>query len=103
MAWGSVCRRSKAQLAVAALALDNLAAPGGRPAEPNLAEVPRFLGDAGPSGLAFVFHSGETSPHQLPAVMAGGVGLVDGDGDLSLRGGEPAARPLAGFRARVPR
>ena len=28
-----------------------------------------------------MFHSGETSLHQLPEVMAGGVGLVDVDGD----------------------
>ncbi len=68
-------------LAIAALVLDNLAAPGGRPAEPDSTAIPRFIDDAGPSGLAFVFHSGETSLHQLPEVMAGGVGLVDVDGD----------------------
>src|SRR5262249_42277328 len=53
-------------LAVAALVLDRLAAPDGPPAEPDVAEVPRFTDDAGSSGLAFVFRSGETSLHQLP-------------------------------------
>jgi tetratricopeptide (TPR) repeat protein len=68
-------------LSVAALVLDHLEAHNGPPAEVAAAEVPRFTDDAGLSGLAFVFRSGETSLHQLPAVMAGGVGLVDVDGD----------------------
>ncbi len=68
-------------LAVAALVLDNLAAAGRPAPEPEPVEVPRFADDAAPSGLAFVFRSGETPLHQLPEVMAGGVGLVDVDGD----------------------
>ena len=47
-------------LAVAALVLDNLAAAGGPAPEPEPVEVPRFADDAAPSGLAFVFRSGET-------------------------------------------
>jgi hypothetical protein len=68
-------------LAVAGLVLDRLAAPDGPPAGPVAALVPRFADEAGPSGLAFVFQSGETPLHQLPEVMAGGVGLLDVDGD----------------------
>ena len=62
-------------LAIATLALNNLTAPGARPAEPDPAGVPLFIDDAKSSGLAFVFQSGETSLHQLPEIMAGGVGL----------------------------
>jgi tetratricopeptide (TPR) repeat protein len=68
-------------LSVVGLALDHLAACNGPPAEVAAADVPRFIDDAGPSGLGFVFRSGETSLHQLPEVMAGGVGLLDFDGD----------------------
>jgi thioredoxin-like negative regulator of GroEL len=68
-------------LSVVQLALNHLAAREGPPAEAGAAEVPRFTDNAGPAKLAFVFRSGETSLHQLPEVMAGGVGLLDYDGD----------------------
>ena len=66
---------------IATLVLDHLAALDGPPTESAAVAIPRFTDDAGPSGLAFVFQSGETSLHQLPEVMAGGVGLIDVDGD----------------------
>jgi tetratricopeptide (TPR) repeat protein len=52
---------------------------------PEAAEGPtarlHFEDDAQRVGLAFVFHNGETPIHQIPEVSAGGVGLIDYNGD----------------------
>jgi thioredoxin-like negative regulator of GroEL len=86
-------------LSVLALALNHLAPCDGPPAEATAAEIPRFSNDARGSGLTFVFRSGETPLHQLPEVMAGGVGLLDFDGDgfldvYAVQGGPfPPATP----------
>jgi hypothetical protein len=72
---------SAVAFSVVTLVLNHLAVNDGPPADVAAEDVPRFTDLAGPSGLAFVFRSGETSLHQLPEVMAGGVGLLDFDGD----------------------
>jgi enediyne biosynthesis protein E4 len=43
--------------------------------------VPEFRDDAASAGLRFVFNNGQSSRRQLPEIMAGGVGLLDYDGD----------------------
>jgi thioredoxin-like negative regulator of GroEL len=68
-------------LSVVELAIGHLAARDVPPPDVATVDIPQFTDDAGPAGLAFVFRSGETSLHQLPEVMAGGVGLIDFDGD----------------------
>ena len=45
------------------------------------AHAPEFRDDAAPAGLRFVFDNGRSSLRQLPETMAGGVGLLDYDGD----------------------
>ena len=40
-----------------------------------------FRDDAEMVGLRFVFDNGQTPEHLLPETMAGGVGLIDYDGD----------------------
>ena len=40
-----------------------------------------FRDDAEPAGLRFFFDNGQTAEHFLPETMAGGVGLIDYDGD----------------------
>ena len=92
---------SSIPLAAWALVLENLYTHGSREVEPVASEVPRFVDEAGPSGLDFVFRSGETSIHQLPEVMGGGVGLIDVDGDgwldvYLVQGG--AFPPVEGMR-----
>ena len=42
---------------------------------------PVFSDDAAPAGLRFVLDNGRSSLRQLPETMAGGVGLLDYDGD----------------------
>jgi tetratricopeptide (TPR) repeat protein len=41
----------------------------------------QFQDDASAAGLIHVFDNGETSIHQIPEVSAGGIGLIDFDGD----------------------
>ena len=68
--------------------------PGGKPADsgsPDLV-VPRFLDEADARGLAFHFDNGRSDEHQLPETMAGGVAVLDFDGDgwldvYALQGG----------------
>ena len=43
--------------------------------------APKFRDDAASAGLRFVFDNGRSSLRQLPETMAGGVGLLDYDGD----------------------
>ena len=43
--------------------------------------TPRFQDDAESAGLRFLFDNGQTPEHFLPETMAGGVGLIDYDGD----------------------
>jgi hypothetical protein len=43
-----------------------------------------FRDDAASAGLSFVFRNGRSRQRQLPETMAGGVGLLDYDGDGSL-------------------
>ena len=40
-----------------------------------------FRDDAGPSGLRFTYHNGETPQHQIPETIGGGVAVLDYDGD----------------------
>jgi tetratricopeptide (TPR) repeat protein len=84
----------------------------GRP--PRKARVPpahparlEFRDDAPRVGLGFRFESGETAIHQFPALMGGGVGLLDYDGDgwldvYCVQGGPfpPPAREGTAFQAR---
>ena len=68
--------------------------------------VPRFADDANAAGLRFVFDNGRSPRRQIPETTAGGVGLLDFDGDgwldvyLVQGGAFPAdpARPYAGDR-----
>jgi enediyne biosynthesis protein E4 len=59
------------------------AAAGSRraPAASQAPTVPEFRDDASSAGLRFVFDNGQSSRRQLPEIMAGGVGLLDYDGD----------------------
>ncbi len=77
---------------VAGLLVNEPVRPGGVPApallpsrlSPDLARVinvPEFRDDAGPAGLRFVFDNGQSPLRQLPETTAGGVGLLDYDGD----------------------
>jgi tetratricopeptide (TPR) repeat protein len=53
-----------------------------QPDRPVVAElVPRFIDDAQKAGLSFTFDNGRTLLRQLPETTAGGVGLLDYDGD----------------------
>ena len=53
-----------------------------RPTRPEFAAlVPQFTDDAQKSGLSFTFENGRTPLRQLPETIAGGVALVDYDGD----------------------
>ena len=62
---------------------------GGLPAIPEVGEspgeagpsAPEFVDEAGRSGLNFRFDNGASPARQLPEMMAGGVGLLDFDGD----------------------
>ena len=47
----------------------------------SLAVVPRFRDDAETAGLGFVFDNGRSPLRQTPETTAGGVGLLDYDGD----------------------
>ncbi len=51
------------------------------PASSFGASRPRFQDDAESVGLRFLFDSGQTPEHLLHETMAGGVGLIDYDGD----------------------
>ncbi len=51
---------------------------------PNRSTVPRFRDDAEAAGLRFTFDNGESPLRQLPETTAGGVGLLDYDGDGRL-------------------
>ena len=52
-------------------------------AAPVRAEViiPQFVDDAQSAGLNFVFDNGRSPQRQIPETTAGGVGLLDYDGD----------------------
>jgi tetratricopeptide (TPR) repeat protein len=53
-----------------------------RPAGPVPADlVPRFTEDAQKAGLIFTYDNGRTPQRQIPETTAGGVGLLDYDGD----------------------
>ena len=43
--------------------------------------LPEFRDDAASAGLRFVFDNGQSPLRQLPETTAGGVGLLDYDGD----------------------
>lgn len=43
--------------------------------------APDFTDDADAAGLVFTFHNGATPEHHMPETMAGGVGVLDYDGD----------------------
>ena len=68
--------------------------------------VPRFRDDAAAAGLTFTFDNGRSPQRQIPETTAGGVGLIDYDGDgwfdvYVVQGGAfPAdpSRPYAGDR-----
>ncbi len=55
------------------------------PTNPGLAaptlRLPRFVDDADSSGLRFVFENGRSPQRQIPETTAGGVALLDHDGD----------------------
>ncbi|QDV36606.1 FG-GAP-like repeat-containing protein [Tautonia plasticadhaerens] len=92
---------------LADLVLDGLpAAPGagegegGRAGSPSRSPAPEFSDEAGAAGLAFTFDNGASAARQLPETMAGGVGLLDADGDgrldvYAIQGGRfpPADHP----------
>ncbi len=40
-----------------------------------------FRDDAGPAGLRFIYHNGESPQHQIPETIGGGVAVLDYDGD----------------------
>ena len=53
-----------------------------RSAGPKLVDaVPRFTDDAQKAGLSFTYDNGRSPSRQLPETTAGGVGLLDYDGD----------------------
>ncbi len=61
-------------------------APAIRPSRPGLEvakvmSIPRFRDDAASAGLRFVCDNGRSPLRQLPETMAGGIGLLDYDGD----------------------
>ncbi|HEX3450034.1 MAG TPA: CRTAC1 family protein, partial [Isosphaeraceae bacterium] len=56
-----------------------------RPTRPEVeALIPRFTDDAQKAGLSFTFDNGATRIRQLPETIAGGVALLDYDGDGML-------------------
>jgi enediyne biosynthesis protein E4 len=73
---------SSSVVAATADRLDRLAARSNRSDGPTVAGGAfAFRDDAESSGLSFVFASGRSPQFQLPETMAGGVGLIDFDGD----------------------
>ena len=90
--------------------LVNKPSPGTDSAEPrgaaHGATVPEFRDDASSAGLRFVFDNGQSPRRQLPEIMAGGVGLLDYDGDgwldvFVVQGGQfppDASHPSTGDR-----
>ena len=85
-------------------------ATGAAPPPPKIASrapsLPIFRDDAESAGLHFVFDNGQSPRRQLPETTAGGVGLLDYDGDgwldlFLVQGGEfppDPARPNTGDR-----
>ncbi len=70
---------------IAAL-LAELDANAGKPAAGNVfvGTVPAFVDDAEAAGLRFRFDNGATPEHHMPETTAGGVALIDYDGDGRL-------------------
>ena len=63
--------------------------------------VPRFVDDARKAGLIFTYDNGRSPARQIPETTAGGVGLLDYDGDgwldvYVVQGGRFPARSLPG-------
>jgi tetratricopeptide (TPR) repeat protein len=54
--------------------------PSPNPGPPPSAEI-AFRDDAGSAGLRFTYRNGETSQHQIPETIGGGVAVLDYDGD----------------------
>ena len=69
--------------------------------------IPTFVDEAAERGLVFNFDNGRTEEHQLPETMAGGVAVLDFDGDgwldvYALQGGPfPPRGPLPPFGDRL--
>ena len=57
--------------------------PGGKPTDsgPHDLVIPTFVDEAADRGLVFHFDNGRSEEHQLPETMAGGVAVLDFDGD----------------------
>jgi enediyne biosynthesis protein E4 len=69
--------------------------------------IPTFVDEAAEKGLVFHFDNGRSEEHQLPETMAGGVAVVDFDGDgwldvYAVQGGPfPPRGPLPPFGDRL--
>jgi len=64
-----------------ALVVESATNPNPGPATSSKGATIAFRDDADAVGLAFVYHNGESSSHQIPETIGGGVAVLDYDGD----------------------